>query len=402
MSGSQPAADPAEQWWARSRRGWHALFGVVLATCFWILRQDDAPDWTFGVLTVLGIWYLVAGARVVHHARQLRASPWPYLIGAGLLTCVLAYADADTLILLFTLYPQVFALLRSFRDAVVAAGLLTVGVAVALAASGGWRSEAIVTAGLHGAVNFAFALVIGGIIEVLVREMDRRGTLLAEITEARAELDAAHREAGALAERERLAGEIHDTLAQGFTSILMLAQAAEATADDPALVRTRLSTIERTARENLAEARALVAAMEPVALQEGTLMDAVGRLVDRFGPELGIETGFAVKGEARALDSHRQVVLLRAAQEGLANVRKHAGARHVDVELAFLPGGVTRLRVCDDGDGLREGAAPGWGLRGMRSRVEQSGGVVSLTTRSAGGPAPPGTGQGATLEVTLP
>src|SRR5699024_269426 len=100
----------------------------------------------------------------------------------------------------------------------------------------------------------------------------------------------AHHASGVLAERERLAGEIHDTLAQGFTSIVMVAQTAQAELrrgrDDAAA--ERLASIEATARDNLEEARALVAAFAPAALSQGTLVDALERITERFAAETGV------------------------------------------------------------------------------------------------------------------
>lgn len=393
-------ADDTDQWWERSRKAWHALFAVVVVACVFVLRADDAPRWAYAVLAALGCWYLALGASAVHRARQGPAHPRLYLVGAAVATAWLGYADGNALVLLFAIYPQVFALTKNFREAVLGAAALSLSAAVALAASGGWSGAAVASAAVSSLVNFAFALVIGGIIEVLLREMDRRGALLDQVTCARDKAAAAQHEAGVMAERERLSREIHDTLAQGFTSILMLAQAADATAEDPAAVRARLAGIERTARENLAEARALVAALEPVDLQGATLSEALGRLVDRFGAELDVEADLTVRGVPHALDPHRQVVLVRAAQEGLANVRKHAGsASRVRVLLEFLPDGATRLRVTDDGCGLVIGdegrpAAAGSGLRGMRARVEPMGGRVRLE--------PAGAAAGATLDVLVP
>ena len=123
-------------------------------------------------------------------------------------------------------------------------------------------------------------------------------------------------ERGALAERERLAGEIHDTLAQGFTSIIMLLQAARGTADRAGQYRT--------ARENLAEARTLITALRPAPLSGATLEEALGRITAQFGEELAVSTTFEVRGDSRTTSTKVEVVLLRAAQEALANVRKHA------------------------------------------------------------------------------
>ena len=120
----------------------------------------------------------------------------------------------------------------------------------------------------------------------MIRESDQRATLIAELERTRAELAAAEHDRGVLSERQRLAHEIHDTLAQGFASITALAQAAEAAVDtQPEAARDRILLIERTARDNLAEARALVTDLTPVDLTGVTLTEAVQRLVGRFERE---------------------------------------------------------------------------------------------------------------------
>jgi signal transduction histidine kinase len=187
------------------------------------------------------------------------------------------------------------------------------------------------------------------------------------------------------AERERLAAEIHDTLAQGFTSILTLVQAASAElARDPDRTRAHLDLAARTARENLGEARALVGALTPAAMGSGSLVDAVRRQAARLTEECGIEAEFVNEGELGALPTAVEVVLLRTAQEALTNVRKHSGAGFVRV---MLGGEADRvwLSVVDDGSGF-DATRPsdGFGLRGMRNRVEQVGGRLTVDSGPIG------------------
>jgi signal transduction histidine kinase len=209
--------------------------------------------------------------------------------------------------------------------------------------------------------------------------------LLGKLHAAQAQLALTNHEAGVLAERERLAREIHDTLAQGFTSVVMQAQAATAALDlgDDDAVRERLHVVEETARDNLAEARALVAAFAPVALQDASLPQALGRLGSRFAEE----TGLAVTVEADqvgALSPTVEVVLLRAAQEAFANVRRHARARSVVVRLGQAEKEVT-LTVSDDGRGFGPDVTDGFGLAGMRERVRSAGGTLAVGPGDDGG-----------------
>ncbi|MEV5827093.1 sensor histidine kinase [Spirillospora sp. NPDC052242] len=177
-----------------------------------------------------------------------------------------------------------------------------------------------------------------------------------------------------LAERERLARDIHDTLAQGFAGILMLLQAAEAEVGG----NRYLESARRTAKENLAETRGLVAALAPPALDGTSLPEALGRLAREFD----LPVGFRVDGDPRPLGGV-EVTLLRVVQESFANVRKHAGARNVRVALEYGAG--VRLTIADDGCGFAPGdVRTGFGLRSMRARVRRSGGTFEVRSAPGG------------------
>jgi len=206
----------------------------------------------------------------------------------------------------------------------------------------------------------------------MIEQNVERGALIAELEASRAEVARLSHEAGVAAERARLAGEIHDTLAQGFTSIITLLQAA-----DPALRDERLALAVRTAKENLAESRALVAALAPAALSQGSLPDSVRRQAARFAEETGTPAAVRVTGEERPLPTKVEVVLLRAAQEALTNVRRHAAAQEAAVLLAYAPSSV-RLVIRDDGRGFDPATADGFGLNGMRARADQVDGRLTI------------------------
>jgi signal transduction histidine kinase len=137
----------------------------------------------------------------------------------------------------------------------------------------------------------------------------------------------------------------------------------------------------------------MVGALSPPDLRDASLPAALRQLIDRIGPELGVDPRLAVTGTPRPLAANEEVVLLRATQEALTNVRKHAAAVRVGIELAYQPETVT-LRITDDGRGFDPAAQPpGFGLSGMRSRVAQ----VSGTLRVQSAP-----GAGTTVAVDLP
>jgi signal transduction histidine kinase len=211
------------------------------------------------------------------------------------------------------------------------------------------------------------------------------------------------RKAGVLRERQRMAHEIHDTLAQGFTSIVMNLEAAEGVIPSNLdRAQHHLDQARLTARESLTEARRLVWALRPEPLENVSLPEALGRLAERWSTESGISTGVSTTGTPCPLPSEIEVMLFRVAQEALNNARKHArGASRVALTLSYM-GETVALDVRDDGAGFdparesgkaRDRESGGFGLKGMRERVEGVGGVLSVES------AP---GEGSTLTVELP
>jgi signal transduction histidine kinase len=176
-----------------------------------------------------------------------------------------------------------------------------------------------------------------------------------------------------------MAREIHDTLAQGFASIVVLAEAARSGLD-PALRSTQqLRSIEATARENLAEARELVgSAREPERPLAGTLQ----RTLDRFAEDTGLSVVVEL-GDVEC-DQQTRIALLRCTQESLANVRKHARASTVGVTLTRDDDEV-ELEITDDGIGFAVRLSPGFGLDGMRRRLAELGGQLTVTSSPGDG-----------------
>lgn len=254
-----------------------------------------------------------------------------------------------------------------------------------------WRpgAEDVFANSVSTAVTLVFAMMIGSWIIRIIEQSVERSELIAELDASRHEvsrLSAAH---GALTERERMAREIHDTLAQGFTSLLMLVQAVEAELDhDVPQVRRHLALMDETARQNLAEARALVAGAAPADLNGTSLPDALRRLAARH------EATLDVTGPVRPLPAAPEVVALRSCQEALANARKHAGgSAAVGIALAYSEDALT-VSVRDDGRGFDPGSpCDGYGLAGLRSRVIEVGGTAQIRSTP---------GNGTTVTVRLP
>ena len=281
-------------------------------------------------------------------------------------------------------------------------GLALVAATTAVAIGGfAWHQPTFTAAMAIGPVIGA-AVVIATVwgFQQLHAESERRRALIAELRATRAELAAAEREQGVLAERERLAREIHDTLTQGFSSVNLLLTAAEhQLADRPELSEAagHVQRARQVAVDNLGEARSLVRALAPPNLRSSSLLGALERLSRQTSAPA---VTFHSEGEPFPLPTALEVALLRIAQSALANASQHAHATRATITLTFLNSEV-RLDVVDDGVGfdpatLASGPGPegGFGLTSMRSRAAELGGT--LTVESA-----PGQGTALSVHFTL-
>ncbi|WP_163508268.1 sensor histidine kinase [Fodinicola acaciae] len=232
----------------------------------------------------------------------------------------------------------------------------------------------------------AFTL-LGAASARLARE---RKTMIAALVEAneknaalQAELVAQAERAGVTAERQRMAREIHDTLAQGLTGIITQLEAAES-----GDWRRHVSTATWLARQSLAEARRSVHAVRPEALEKARLPEALRNVARQWSEVNGVAAEVHITGEATKLSADVEVALLRIAQEGLANAAKHARASRVGLTLSYMSDVVT-LDVRDDGEGfdLAADRGDGFGLTGMRQRAENAGGSLVVETEPGGGTA---------------
>ena len=287
-------------------------------------------------------------------------------------------------ILFFVIYPLLWAVHRTRRSGVAATVAFSIGIGAATLVRPG--SDAV-AAGANGGLSCLFSLFIGlwfwrvyDISVALASALDNERVAREGLAAAQAELAAAERAAGRAAEHRRWAREVHDTLAQGFISVITLTQAARAelTRDRADEAAARLDQMEALARDNLAEARALVAGEGPSALRSGDLVQALNRLVDaRRDPGLDIDLDARPPRDlARAVE----VVVVRTVQEALSNIARHSRAGHAEVVVAVERLGAERelvIAVTDDGTGTG-GRAEGTGLTGMRSRVESLGGTLTV------------------------
>jgi signal transduction histidine kinase len=386
--------------WASTVAFWHVIFYAVLVMTLVTSLFDNltaARQVIFVALLIaaaLGHWFI--GQPAATSRRRRPANVYRLLLIA---CCGGAVAlHPQSIFLLFVVCPQIWLLTERALEGILFSVLLLTVVGAGELYAAGWTWDAFWENLPWLLVSLGCTLLLGVWIEQVIKQSEQRGELIAQLESTRDELAEAHHAAGAMAERERMAREIHDTLAQGMTSIVMLAQAAQVELQrggaDQAGVK--LASIEDTARENLAEARALVAAFTPVALSGATLTEVLRRQAERFAAETGVDVQVSLDlpdEELAALPQGQQVVVLRAAQESLANVRKHAGATQVRITLGIAPDGIC-IEIRDDGLGFEPQApASGFGLAAMRGRVEESGGTVQVDS------AP---GRGTRVQVLIP
>lgn len=385
--------------WHRTVRAMHLAFVVLvgLTAAVAAVGGGDQPDrapWAIGALGGLAVGYALAGASGLGDRRPGRAVL--YLVVLVAVCPVLAWADPSLLFVLFLAYTQVWMLVEDWRPGLawtlLLAATTTTGLVLGLTTGRGSALAAVADM----SIGLGFSVFMGLFVATVLRQSQQRADLIATLEATRAELAAVHHEAGVAAERERLAREVHDTLAQGYTSIVVLAQTAQAelAAGQADRVTERLAVVEDVARENLQEARAVVAAFSPPALDAAGLIEAIRRLAERHTRETGVPVAVDVEGfdaDPVGLPRDREVVLLRAAQEALANVRRHARAGEVTVALRN-DGASVALDVVDDGVGF-DPAVVGTGLTGLAHRATDAGGAADVVSEP---------GRGSRVSVRVP
>jgi signal transduction histidine kinase len=353
---------------------WQRLAGqlvVALLTAGWLLLRIDRPITaaTYVVRTVLAL----------------------FLTALNPLYCIFAwigYTDAD----------EVFRGRRIWLGIGVTAAIMAVGQSGGVPRSAG---QALLAAALL-LVNFGIAYGVGRVVIHQNQVSAQRKVAIDELERVNAELErtlvenaalhetvvAQARQAGVQQERQRLAREIHDTIAQSLAGIVAQLQAA---GDDTELarVRLRMDRAAGLARDALTEARRSMLDLVPARLEDHSLADAVAAEVLSWAAQRPVRADSVVTGVVRPLHPEVEATLLRIAQEALSNVAKHAGATRVGVTLSYLEDEVL-LDVRDDGVGF-DPATPtpstSFGLRGMRQRAERLAGVVDIEAEPGAGTA---------------
>ncbi|GAB3135007.1 sensor histidine kinase [Tsukamurella serpentis] len=375
----------------------HLLVAALLALAATraVVDARAAAGWIVAAAVVFGFVYAVGGASAGERGSRRATATWLGALAAAWL--LLLALTPDAVWLAFGL--QLLQLhLLSRRTGVVAVGLTMIAAIAGFAAHQQSFGPAMAIGPALGAA-VAVAVVWG--YQELYRESEQRRRLIDELTTTRADLAAAQHTAGVLAERDRLAREIHDTLAQGLSSIQLLLHAAErALPGAPETATDHIAAARQAAGDNLDEARRFVAALAPPALDGTTLAGALERLCRTTGVRHRLTARFSLRGEPIGLATAQEVALLRVAQSALSNTVQYAYAENVAVVLRYGADDVA-LSVTDDGIGFDAAAVPGpgpgtggFGIPAMYARAHDLGGELTVETA-------PGDGTAVTLRLPL-
>ena len=283
-----------------------------------------------------------------------------------------------------------------------AAGFIATALVVSAAMAGGYPSGNAMQTVSYLVVAGVLVALVGNSASITSRALEQnreRGRMISEFAEANRRLEASMaenaelhaqlitqaREAGIVEERQRLAGEIHDTLAQGLTGIVAQLEAAEHARQHAGSWSRHVAQARGLARANLTEARRSVRALRPGQLEEASLPEAIGTLARTWSQQSMIAADLQTTGTVVRTSPDTEAAVFRAAQEALSNVAKHAQAATVQITLTYL-GDTLLLDVADDGTGFDAGATTdGYGLTGMRQRLSRVGGKLTLESAPGSG-----------------
>jgi signal transduction histidine kinase len=396
-------------------RVWVATQGAALAVACWVMFERAGGVRAFLATPKAPRTLAVVALLIAYHVVGFRAHGWilrrrwavALFVPAGWVIIFGSFPAASPFgLLVLGAIIQGFIFLP-FAWAIGVLSLFVSGLVFMIVARA--RQDVSLTIAQAGSL-LATGIMVGTVmlyIHRVNRDAVVRARLLRQLDDAQRDLAERAKEAGVQEERQRLARDIHDTLAQGFASVIRHLEAVELSiasgngnggGDTLRDAAPHLAHAQAVSRSSLAEIRRLVWALRPAPLAESTLGSAIERLVSHWGEANGVAVTCTID-ELPPLQPDADVIFLRAAQEALSNVARHAHATRVAVALHCVDR-LVLLSVEDDGRGLVDADTVGAGkvgITGMRERVRRFGGHVLIeSTPGSGG------GGGTSITVAMP
>jgi len=371
-----------EQWdWV-----WHfSAYSLLILNIIFVYNSEPKTfNFSFFLVlsVLLGLWYIpflnISTLRIWENPKRGTLYLVPgWLIWAGLISMT-----ADSLLLIGIFFPLVFSRFP-IRWATGITIFQTLGLYflyIMLYPTEHWFLILMILLGL-----LTISTIMGAFISSIIKQSTDRQRLIDELTRSQANLMRVEREAGRLNERQRLARDIHDTLAQHFTSIIMHLAAAKHS--NIGTVQTQVQQAEEAAREGLDEIRRIVWDMRPEQIEKASLIEAVEELAARWSAENSVQVKMKVTGTPRSLASSAETALLRISQEAMHNINKHAQAKKVNITFSYMED-LFVMDIADDGLGFEPSKIRnGFGMKTMRDRAEELSGTLSIESEQGIGTA---------------
>lgn len=306
-----------------------------------------------------------------------------YFVIGWLIWYVLANLNSFFFFLLFVLFPYVF-MTGQVPWSIVLMVILNALVLITLnRISSDLAAPWMLIVGL----TTAGAVLLGYFVKDIIHQSEERQRLIAELRAAREHLAQTQHEGGILSERQRLAGELHDTIAQGLIGIVTHLEAAENAASNGTVnLPDHLEQAKTIARSSLQETRRFIWAMRSVVFEDRAFGDGLRHILESWSKSSNLPENLVITGTEYALPPEYEFTILRVIQESLANIARHAGASQATVTLSYTPDAIL-LDIYDDGCGFDpiNTQGRGFGLINMRYRVGQLGGTLTVESESGEG-----------------
>lgn len=415
-----PSESREDAWERRVDAAYGAVPYVLLAvsTVLAALETGQSPAdvfWTLGLAVLVAAWMLWM---ITLHPGWTERRGLMLVYYVGLLAGIALLISRSPWFGIFAISGYIYAFICAgcLPRRWAFAGVTATAVLAATAQRGGIPQglpQPTLSDVLRYLLLIAFNAVLAGVFTYLAaftgEQSQRRKHIIAELAEANqkladaleenaglhAQLLTQAREAGVLDERQRMAREIHDTLAQGFTGIIAQLEAAKRINQRSGQWQVHVDQAQTLARESLAEARRSVQALRPALLEQAQLPDAIADIAHRWSKTSAVALSIETTGKPKPLPPEVEVTLFRVAQEALTNVAKHATASRVGLTLSYLED-IVLLDVRDDGIGFDVAAVSvnghtddghGFGLSAMRQRLRQVGGSLEIESTAGEGTA---------------